>query len=100
MLTGTLPNLTREEATERIEAAGGKVTGSVSKKTDYVVAGEDPGSKMAKAEKLGTEVLDEDGLLELLGLAPLARPAIAWSIRSWRARAPKGFTLFIRIENT
>ena len=67
VLTGTLPNLTREEATERVEAAGGKVTGSVSKKTDYVVAGDDPGSKMAKAEKLGTEVLDEDGLLKLLG---------------------------------
>ena len=67
VLTGTLPNLTREEATERVEAAGGKVTGSVSKKTDYVVAGADPGSKMAKAEKLGTEVLDEDGLLALLG---------------------------------
>ena len=66
MLTGTLPNLTREEATERIEAAGGKVTGSVSKKTDYVVAGADPGSKLAKAEKVGTEVLDEDGLLKLL----------------------------------
>ena len=67
VLTGTLPNLTREEATERIEAAGGKVTGSVSKKTDYLVAGADPGSKMAKAEKTGTEVLDEDGLLKLLG---------------------------------
>ncbi len=67
VLTGTLPNLTREDATERIEAAGGKVTGSVSKKTDYVVAGADPGTKMAKAEKLGTEVLDEDGLLTLLG---------------------------------
>ena len=67
MLTGTLPNLTREEATERVEAAGGKVTGSVSKKTDYLVAGADPGSKLAKAEKVGTEVLDEDGLLKLLG---------------------------------
>jgi DNA ligase (NAD+) len=67
VLTGTLPNLTREDATERIEAAGGKVTGSVSKKTDYLVAGADPGSKMAKAEKTGTEVLDEDGLLALLG---------------------------------
>jgi DNA ligase (NAD+) len=66
VLTGTLPKLTREEATERIEAAGGKVTGSVSKKTDYVVAGEDPGTKMAKAEKLGTPILDEDGLLALL----------------------------------
>jgi DNA ligase (NAD+) len=67
VLTGTLPTLTREDATERIEAAGGKVTGSVSKKTDYVIAGEDPGSKLTKAEQLGTEVLDEAGLLELLG---------------------------------
>jgi DNA ligase (NAD+) len=67
VLTGTLPNLTRPEATARIEAAGGKVTGSVSKKTDYLVAGEDPGSKLTKAQDLGTEVLDEDGLLALLG---------------------------------
>jgi DNA ligase (NAD+) len=66
VLTGTLPNLTREDATERIETAGGKVTGSVSKKTDYVVAGEDPGSKLTKAQDLGTEILDEDGLLALL----------------------------------
>ena len=50
-----------------MEAAGGKVTGSVSKKTDYVVAGEDPGSKYTKAQELGTEILDEDGLLALLG---------------------------------
>ena len=68
VLTGTLPSLTREEATKRIEAAGGKVTGSVSKKTDYVVAGEDPGgSKYTKAQEFGTEILDEDGLLALLG---------------------------------
>jgi DNA ligase (NAD+) len=66
VLTGTLPNLTREDATERIEAAGGKVTGSVSKKTDFVVAGADPGSKLTKAQDLGTEILDEDGLLALL----------------------------------
>jgi DNA ligase (NAD+) len=66
VLTGTLPNLTREDATERIEAAGGKVTGSVSKKTSYLVLGADPGSKLAKAEKLGTEIVDEDGLLALL----------------------------------
>jgi DNA ligase (NAD+) len=66
VLTGTLPSLTREEATARIETAGGKVTNSVSKKTDYLVAGADAGSKLGKAEKLGTEILDEDGLLALL----------------------------------
>jgi len=66
VLTGTLPELTREEAGAMIKAAGGKVVNSVSKKTDYVVAGENPGSKLAKAESLGTEVLDEAGLLVLL----------------------------------
>jgi DNA ligase (NAD+) len=67
VLTGTLPALTREEAAALIKAAGGKVVNSVSKKTDYVVAGENPGSKLAKAEKLGTEILDEAGLRGLLG---------------------------------
>jgi DNA ligase (NAD+) len=66
VLTGTLPNLTRPDATARIEAAGGKVTGSVSKKTDYLVAGADPGTKLTKAQDLGTEVLDEERLLALL----------------------------------
>jgi DNA ligase (NAD+) len=66
VLTGTLPTLTREEAAAMIKAAGGKVVNSVSKKTDYVVAGESPGSKLAKAEDLGTEVVDEAGLLALL----------------------------------
>jgi DNA ligase (NAD+) len=66
VLTGTLPSLTREEAGAAIKAAGAKVVNSVSKKTDYVVAGESPGSKLAKAAELGTEVLDEQGLLALL----------------------------------
>jgi DNA ligase (NAD+) len=67
VLTGTLPDLTREQATEMILGAGGRVTGSVSRKTDYVVAGESPGTKLAQAERLGVSVLDEDGLRALLG---------------------------------
>jgi DNA ligase (NAD+) len=66
VLTGTLPELTREQATEMIIAAGGKVTGSVSRKTDFLVAGESPGSKLAKAEQFGVAVLDEDGLRALV----------------------------------
>jgi DNA ligase (NAD+) len=67
VLTGTLPTLTREEAAQRIAERGGRVSGSVSKKTDYVVVGADPGSKYDKAVSLGIAVLDENGLLELLG---------------------------------
>jgi DNA ligase (NAD+) len=66
VLTGTLPNLTREEATEMIVAAGGRVTGSVSRKTDYVLAGASPGSKLAQAERLGVAVIDEEGFRALL----------------------------------
>ena len=66
VLTGTLPTLTRDAAKEMIEAAGGKVTGSVSKKTNYVVAGTEAGSKLDKANELGIAVLDEVGLLALL----------------------------------
>jgi DNA ligase (NAD+) len=66
VITGTLPSLSRDEASARIKRAGGKVTGSVSKKTDYVVAGDSPGSKLAKAESLGVEVIDESALESLL----------------------------------
>ena len=66
VLTGTLPNLGREDAKKLIESAGGKVSGSVSKKTNYVVAGEDAGSKLAKAEELGVPVLNEEQLLDLI----------------------------------
>ncbi|AST31964.2 NAD-dependent DNA ligase LigA [Ralstonia solanacearum] len=70
VLTGTLPNLTRDAAKAMLEAAGAKVSGSVSKKTDYVVAGEEAGSKLAKAEELGVKVLDEAGMLALLQSSP------------------------------
>ncbi len=67
VITGTLPTLTREEAKARIEEAGGRVSGAVSKKTSYVVAGEEAGSKLDKARELKVPVLDEAGLLEMLG---------------------------------
>jgi DNA ligase (NAD+) len=66
VLTGTLPTLSRDQAKKMIEDAGGKVSGSVSKKTDYVVAGSDAGSKLDKARELNVAVIDEDGLQELL----------------------------------
>ncbi len=66
VLTGTLPSLSRDEAKNRIEAASGKVTGTVSKKTDYVLAGEDAGSKLDKAQKLGIKVITEQQLLDLM----------------------------------
>lgn len=67
VLTGTLPTLTRSEASSRIEAGGGKTSSSVSKKTDYVLAGEEAGSKLAKAEKLGVKVIDEEEFLKMVG---------------------------------
>ncbi len=66
VLTGTLPSWTREQATERIQAAGGQASGSISKKTDFLVAGESAGSKLQKAERLGVKVIDEAGLRALL----------------------------------
>ncbi|MBL8220062.1 MAG: NAD-dependent DNA ligase LigA, partial [Bryobacterales bacterium] len=67
VITGTLPSMSREEAKARIEAAGGKVTDSVSKKTSYLVAGEAAGSKLTKAQTLGVPVLDEEALQALIG---------------------------------
>jgi DNA ligase (NAD+) len=75
VLTGTLPELSRDEATRLIRAAGGKVTGSVSKKTDYLVAGDSPGTKLAKAEEVGTEIIDEGGLRDILADAGAPEPA-------------------------
>jgi DNA ligase (NAD+) len=69
VLTGTLPSLTREEATAKIEALGGKVTGSVSKKTDFVLAGAEAGSKLDKAQELGVKILDEKEFLKMCGHA-------------------------------
>src|SRR5262249_38027059 len=67
VLTGTLPGMTREQATEKIESNGGKVSGSVSKKTSYVVAGEEAGSKLDKARALGVSVANEEEFLKMLG---------------------------------
>jgi DNA ligase (NAD+) len=72
VLTGTLPNYSRDAAKKMIEDAGGKVSGSVSKKTDYVVAGEDAGSKLDKARELGVSVIDEEKMVELVGSPPRA----------------------------
>jgi DNA ligase (NAD+) len=66
VLTGSLPSLTREAAKDLIESAGGRVSASISKKTSYLVAGEDSGSKLDKARSLGVHIINEDGLRELL----------------------------------
>jgi DNA ligase (NAD+) len=66
VLTGTLPTLKRDDASDRIKAAGGKISGSVSKKTDFVVAGDEAGSKLEKAQELGVKVIDEAELLRML----------------------------------
>ncbi|HUR45979.1 MAG TPA: BRCT domain-containing protein, partial [Candidatus Saccharimonadales bacterium] len=67
VLTGTLPSLSREDATAKIEALGGRVSGSVSKKTDFVLAGEEAGSKLEKAEKLGVKIITEQEFKEMTG---------------------------------
>jgi DNA ligase (NAD+) len=75
VITGTLPGLTRDEAAEAVRAAGGKVSSSVSKKTNFVVAGENAGSKYDKAVELGVPILDEDAFRVLLSSGPDAVPA-------------------------
>lgn len=75
VLTGALPSLTREQATALIEAAGGKTSGGVSRKTDFVLAGAEAGAKLAKAQELGVRILDEAEFREMLGQAPPAKPA-------------------------
>jgi DNA ligase (NAD+) len=67
VLTGTLPSMSREEASARIEALGGHVSGSVSKKTSYVLAGESAGSKLDRASELGVAIIDEEKFLKILG---------------------------------
>jgi DNA ligase (NAD+) len=67
VITGTLDSMSRDDAGDRIVALGGKVSGSVSKKTSYVVVGTEPGSKVKKAQELGVEILDEKAFLALLG---------------------------------
>ena len=76
VLTGTLPTLGRDAAKELLEAAGAKVSGSVSKKTSYVIAGAEAGSKLAKAQELGVPVLDEAGLQALLTVAGSTSPEV------------------------
>jgi DNA ligase (NAD+) len=70
VLTGGLENFTRDEAAAAVTARGGKITGSVSKKTSFVVVGENPGSKLAKAEQLGVTLLDEEAFTKLLAEGP------------------------------
>jgi DNA ligase (NAD+) len=65
VITGTLPTMSRDQARALIEARGGKVTGSVSKKTDYLLLGENPGSKLAKAQSMGTKIISEEELSDL-----------------------------------
>ena len=67
VLTGTLPTMSREEASAKVEALGGKVSSSVSKKTDYVLAGDEAGSKLEKAQKLGVKIIDEAEFVRMCG---------------------------------
>ena len=90
MITGTLAGFTRDEAAEAVTALGGKTASSVSKKTGFVVAGDNPGSKYDKALSLGVPVLDEAGLRLLLEEGPAAASATATAAAGGAARGPTG----------
>ena len=96
VFTGALTRFSRDEAKRLVEKEGGHAAGSVSKKTDYVVAGTEAGSKLDKARELGVKVISEDEFLEMLKLERAARGAGSLGAKSVYPRCPKGATMKIR----